>query len=141
LALSVNVGLPQAFGNHVGNSSFPTQGREESVMRQFSKSVLTGLVLVALALVGTLCAQTTKGTIAGVVSDAQGLVVPGAAVTAAAVDGGDVRSTTTGPNGEYRIEALTLGKYTVTVKAKGSRKPSCATWWPMHRSSPRTTWN
>ena len=81
--------------------------------------MLTGLVLVALALVGTLCAQTTKGTIAGVVTDAQGLVVPAAAVTAAAADGGDVRSTTTGPNGEYRIEALNLGKYTVTVKGKG----------------------
>lgn len=63
-------------------------------MWQFSKFVLTGLVL---ALVGTLCAQTTRGTIAGVVTDAQGLVVPGAAVTAAAVEGGDVRSTT-GPN-------------------------------------------
>jgi hypothetical protein len=38
------------------------------------------------------------------------LVVPGAAVTAAAIETGDVRSTTTGPQGEYRIEALTLGK-------------------------------
>jgi hypothetical protein len=88
-------------------------------MRHSSKYVLTLLVVFALALAGTLSAQTTKGTIAGVVSDAQGLVVFGAAVTAAATEGGDVRSTTTGTNGEYRIEALTLGKYTVTVKAKG----------------------
>jgi hypothetical protein len=88
-------------------------------MRHSSKYVLTLLVVLALALAGTLSAQTTKGTIAGVVTDAQGLVVSGATVTASAADGGDIRSTTTGSNGEYRIEALNLGKYTVNVKAKG----------------------
>lgn len=88
-------------------------------MRHSSKYMLTFVVMFALLLESTLWAQTTKGTIAGVVADAQGLVVPGAAVTAAAAEGGDVRSTTTGPNGEYRIESLILGKYTVTVKAKG----------------------
>ena len=88
-------------------------------MRHSSKYVLTLLVVFALAAAVTLSAQTTKGTIAGVVTDAQGLVVSGATVTAAASDGGDIRSTITGSNGEYRIESLILGKYTVTVKAKG----------------------
>jgi Carboxypeptidase regulatory-like domain/TonB-dependent Receptor Plug Domain len=88
-------------------------------MRQSCKYGLNGLVLLMLVLVGTLAAQTTKGTIAGVVSDAQGLVVSGASVTAAAMEGGDVRSATTGPIGEYRIESLSLGRYTVTVRAKG----------------------
>jgi Carboxypeptidase regulatory-like domain/TonB-dependent Receptor Plug Domain len=88
-------------------------------MRQSWKYGVAGLVLLTLVLVGTLGAQTTKGTIAGVVTDAQGLVVSGANVTAAAIEGGDVRSTTTGGNGEYRIEALNIGRYTVTVKAKG----------------------
>lgn len=88
-------------------------------MRHLLKYGLTSLVLLTLVLVGTLAAQTTKGTIAGVVTDAQGLVVPGAAITAAAAESGLVRSTTSGPNGEYRIEALNIGKYTVTVKAKG----------------------
>src|SRR5207302_1331606 len=59
------------------------------------------------------------GTIAGVVTDAQGLVVPGASVTASAIELGEARSTTTGAQGEYRIEALTLGKYTLAVKASG----------------------
>jgi len=77
-------------------------------MRQSWKYGVTGLVLFTLVLVGTLSAQTTKGTIAGVVSDAQGLVVSGASVTVAAMEGGDVRSTSTGPIGEYRIESLTL---------------------------------
>jgi len=88
-------------------------------MRQSWKYGVTGLVLFTLVLVGTLSAQTTKGTIAGVVSDAQGLVVSGASVTVAAMEGGDVRSTSTGPIGEYRIESLNVGRYRVTVKAKG----------------------
>ena len=88
-------------------------------MRHLSKFMLTGLILFVLAFAGSLCAQTTKGTIAGVVTDAQGLVVPGASVTASAIELGEARSTTTGAQGEYRIEALTLGKYTVAVKAKG----------------------
>ncbi|HMK21968.1 MAG TPA: carboxypeptidase-like regulatory domain-containing protein [Terriglobales bacterium] len=88
-------------------------------MQHSSKYVLTLLVVFALAVGGTLYAQTTKGTIAGVVTDAQGLVVPGVSVTASAADGGNVRSTTTGSNGEYRIEALSLGKYVVRVVAKG----------------------
>ena len=88
-------------------------------MKLSSKYVLALLVVFALAVGGTLFAQTTKGTIAGVVTDAQGLVVPGATVNASAAEGGDVRSTTTGSNGEYRIEALNLGKYVVKVVAKG----------------------
>ncbi len=87
-------------------------------MQHLSKYLLTLLVVFVLA-AGPLSAQTTKGTIAGVVTDAQGLVVPGASVTASAAEGGDVRSTTTGSNGEYRIEALNLGRYDVKVVAKG----------------------
>ena len=64
-------------------------------------------------------AQTTKGTIAGVVTDKSGAVVSGAAVTATAAAGGETKSVTTGANGEYRIETLTPGEFVVTVKAQG----------------------
>lgn len=64
-------------------------------------------------------AQTTKGTIAGVVTDKSGAVVPGATVTATAANGGDTRTATTGQSGEYRLETLTPGEYVVTVKAQG----------------------
>lgn len=77
-------------------------------------------LLVALLVVSSLAfAQTTRGTIAGVVTDTQGAVVTGAQVTATPVAGGEPRSTTTGPNGEYRIEALNPGAYTVDVRAQG----------------------
>lgn len=73
-------------------------------------------------LVGIGVAQTTKGTIAGVVTDATGAVVPGATVTAAASAGGETRTTVTGSNGEYRLEPLTPGEYAVTVAAQGFSK-------------------
>src|SRR4051794_13135422 len=77
-------------------------------------------LLVALLVVSSFAfAQTTRGTIAGVVTDTQGAVVTGAQITATPVAGGEPRSTTTGPNGEYRIEALNPGAYTVDVRAQG----------------------
>lgn len=73
------------------------------------------LAVLALSAVGF--AQTTRGTIAGTVSDKTGAVVAGAAVAIQRTDGGEPRTVTTGSNGEYRLEALTPGAYTVTVSA------------------------
>lgn len=73
------------------------------------------LAVVALAAVGF--AQTTRGTLAGTVSDKSGAVVSGAAVAIQRTDGGEPRTVTTGSNGEYRLEALTPDIYTVTVTA------------------------
>src|SRR5215831_7792373 len=76
--------------------------------------------LAALSLlIGGLHAQTTRGTIAGVVTDPSGNVVPGAKVTATASAGGESRSVATGALGEYRIESLTPGTYTIKVTASG----------------------
>jgi hypothetical protein len=88
-------------------------------MSQTYKRFLALLAVVALAMLGTVSAQTTKGTIAGVVTDKTGAVVTGATVTATPSDGGEGRSTTTGARGEYRIEALTPGQYTLAVSAPG----------------------
>jgi hypothetical protein len=46
-------------------------------------------------------------------------VVTGAKVTATPVSGGEPRSTTSGPNGEYRVESLNPGNYDVSVEAPG----------------------
>ncbi len=85
-------------------------------------SIIRTLGVLALMLVvfaSFTMAQTTKGTIAGVVSDKSGAVVAGATVTATAVAGGDTRTATTGQSGEYRLETLTPGDYVVTVTAPG----------------------
>ncbi len=73
------------------------------------------LVLLTAAIYG----QTTRGTIAGVVTDPSGNVVPAAKVTATAAGGGETRTVTSGGLGEYRIESLTPGPYDVTVDAPG----------------------
>jgi hypothetical protein len=82
--------------------------------------VVAVLLVVMISTFGT--AQTTKGTIAGVVSDKTGAVIPGATVTAASTETGDTRTAVTGSNGEYRLETLTPGVYVVTVSASGFGK-------------------
>jgi hypothetical protein len=78
------------------------------------------VVLVAVALSSVrLDAQTSKGTIAGTVTDATGAGVPGATVTARDTLGGETRTTTTGGFGEYRITAVLPSIYQVKVSAQG----------------------
>ncbi|HEX6879500.1 MAG TPA: carboxypeptidase-like regulatory domain-containing protein, partial [Terriglobales bacterium] len=77
------------------------------------------VLAVSLLLAGSTSAQTTKGAIAGVITDPSGAIVQNATVTAMPVSGGEPRSATTGEHGEYRLEALTPGDYTLTVKASG----------------------
>jgi len=78
------------------------------------QSFLTTLLLLAL-LSALSAAQITKGTISGTVTDTTDAVVTGATVTVTRIDAGDTRTTTTGGNGEFRIESLTPGAYSITV--------------------------
>ncbi len=82
----------------------------------FFKIVLAS-VLVLFTSLGF--AQTSKGTIAGTVTDASGAVVPGANVVAKSKDNGATRAVTSGANGAYRIEAVEPGTYVITVKSQG----------------------
>jgi hypothetical protein len=80
--------------------------------------VLTGLVVVLLSALPAL-AQTTAGAIAGRVTDAQGLAVPGIAVTATNADTGFVRDSFTDERGNYRLAALPVGDYSVDAQVEG----------------------
>jgi outer membrane receptor protein involved in Fe transport len=73
------------------------------------------LVLLAGAL--SLLAQTSNGTIAGVVTDPNGAVVQNAIVTAINKANGETHTTTTNGEGAYRIESVTSGTYTIQIKA------------------------
>src|SRR5580700_11167573 len=77
---------------------------------------LQALLLLA-ASVGL--AQTSRGTIAGFVTDAQGAAIANATVTAKDNVGADNRPVITNSAGEYRIEAVNPSVYTVTVTAPG----------------------
>jgi hypothetical protein len=64
-------------------------------------------------------AQTSQGTIAGAVTDPSGAAIVGATVSAKNTLGSDNRTVMTGPNGEYRVEAITPSSYTVSVSKPG----------------------
>ena len=67
----------------------------------------------------TMVAQTSKGIIAGTISDPTGAVIPNAIVSVKSVETGESRRVTTGPRGQYRIEAVNPGHYDITVSAEG----------------------
>ena len=71
-------------------------------------------------------AQQTTGTIVGTVKDQTGALVTPATVKATNVDTGFSRSAPTNDYGEYRIDYLPVGKYTVEATATGF-ETLCAT--------------
>src|SRR5689334_2512455 len=80
---------------------------------------LRSLVLVAIVTMVPATAWA-QATIAGVVTDNSGAVLPGVTVEAASpalIE--KVRTATTDANGRYRIESLQPGNYTVTFSLAG----------------------
>ena len=75
---------------------------------------LLGLLVSASAL-----AQSDRGTIAGTVLDSSGAAVSGAAITMIGVDTGNTYNSTSTPQGVYRVPDMQIGRYDVTVEAKG----------------------
>jgi hypothetical protein len=79
-------------------------------------------VLLALGLAwgsATAFAQVTTATLLGTVSDSQGGVLAGAAVTATNLDTGLVRTVRTDPSGSYTMVNLPLGRYQLKAEAEG----------------------
>ena len=64
-------------------------------------------------------AQTTNGVIAGIISDAQGGVLPGVTVTARNVDTGAMRTITTEADGRFRLAGLNPGRYELKAELQG----------------------
>lgn len=85
-------------------------------------------VIAAFALLGTATdtrAQSTSGTLTGVVADAQGGVLPGASVVAVYVPTGTRSETITRADGRYVLTGLRPGgPFTVTVSMPGFQEVS-----------------
>jgi hypothetical protein len=88
-------------------------------MKKSLIGILVGCALAMLAFVPVGRAQTVTGAITGEVTDPTGAVVPGAKVIAHAVATGVNTAATTNQAGQYRIEFLPIGRYTVSVEATG----------------------
>lgn len=82
-----------------------------------TKLRITALLILFLTFAAVLVAQTSNGTIAGVVTDPQGAVVQGATVTAVSNATGETHAGHTNAQGAYRIESVPPGVYTVNVNA------------------------
>src|ERR1700687_2080432 len=64
-------------------------------------------------------AQNSRGSLTGTVNDSSGGRVVSAKVAVKAVDSSLERTTTTNNRGEFRLDDLLPGAYTVTVNASG----------------------
>src|SRR6267142_1282706 len=76
-----------------------------------------GAVIVLLLAAATARAQSTTGTIAGRIVDAQGFVMPGVIVTATGAQG--AKSAVTDGEGRFSLPFLTPGRYTVRAELQG----------------------
>ena len=82
------------------------------------------LLLAALLAASVCCAraQSTMGSILGTVQDASGAVIPGATVTVRSLDQDLSRKTTTGDAGDFLVENLKAGHYSIAVEHDGFSK-------------------
>ena len=82
-------------------------------LRRWSIAVFAPALIAA-----TVVAQTSKGIIAGTVTDPTGAVIPKAVVSVKSVETGEARTAVTGPTGAYRIDAVDPGHYEIRVSAE-----------------------
>jgi outer membrane receptor protein involved in Fe transport len=87
-------------------------------LRLIPFAVIALLLSIPLAVT----AQVTTATMVGTVTDPGGSKVPGAQVMARSADTGLSRTVTTNEDGDYRIEFLPIGKYSVEVTYTGFKK-------------------
>jgi hypothetical protein len=90
-----------------------------------SKCKITVVLLILLALgilPAALWGQATSGTISGTVSDQSAASVPGTKVTVRNLDTNVARSAVTEGDGRFNFPGLIVGRYEVTVEAKGFAK-------------------
>jgi len=80
---------------------------------------LACLIVLSLAAAGPVFAQTETATVVGVITDAQGGVLPGVHVTARNAATGFTRETVTDTDGRYRLPALPPGVYDFTTQLAG----------------------
>ncbi|HKY30855.1 MAG TPA: carboxypeptidase regulatory-like domain-containing protein [Pyrinomonadaceae bacterium] len=88
-----------------------------SKLNQLLTSLFCGVFLSIAAV--TISAQTSRGTVSGNVTDPNGAVVAGAEVELKNSATNYVRTVTTNDSGIYRFDAVDLGTYELTIKAKG----------------------
>ena len=80
-------------------------------------AMMHGIMLLFLCF--SVLAQTSRGTVSGIINDQSGAVIANANVTLTNNETGVTRSTVTNGEGLYRFDAVDLGTYTVKINASG----------------------
>jgi len=88
----------------------------------FTFGVIGAVLALVLAVTPMSNAQVVKGSISGYVVDAQGGVVPDAAVKATNAATGETGTAVTDKNGEFRLNLLSIGSYKLEISKQGFRK-------------------
>jgi hypothetical protein len=83
------------------------------------KRLAASLALCLFAVVSPALAQQTTGTALGRILDDQGAAIPGATVTATNPQTGFTRESISDAEGVYRLTALPVGRYDLTVQLAG----------------------
>ncbi|HEX8249543.1 MAG TPA: carboxypeptidase-like regulatory domain-containing protein, partial [Pyrinomonadaceae bacterium] len=86
---------------------------------QMRLKVLVGMLVIFLFSFVTIFGQEFRGTITGTVTDPQGAVVPGAAVTVKNLETNVVNNVTANDEGSYTVPFLLPGRYSVSITAAG----------------------
>ena len=95
---------------------------DENVALDYHIRMIQRVLAFALSLTAAAFGQSNQASISGVVTDAQGAVVPGATVTAANAATDRRTTTVTNESGFYSIPNLPIGSYTVSVERQGFRR-------------------
>src|SRR5262245_40236830 len=92
--------------------------RREDLMKSRWPLIVTIVSLLAIIPV-PVAGQEFRGRINGIVTDQNGAVLPGVAVTASSPALIQPQTTTTGADGAYRLIALPAGVYSLTFELAG----------------------
>ena len=86
------------------------------------------ILIAAGILAGVASAQTSRGTVSGIVTDPSGSAIASAAAVLRNTATGVTRDTTTNGSGVYRFDAVDPGPYQVNIKSAGFRAAQTATF-------------
>src|SRR5438445_6421913 len=90
-----------------------------ALSRRFAPALVIAAAFFALLCIQSAKAQTTFGSITGVVTDASGAAVPNAKITVVNQDTGFTRRQSTAAAGVYTVSDLVPGTYRVVIEGKG----------------------
>ena len=80
---------------------------------------IAALLFALIVMAAPSMAQTTNGVISGIISDAQGGVLPGVTVTGRNAETGLMRTVVTEGDGRFRLAALPPGRYELKAELAG----------------------